>query len=338
MVLVVLVVLELGTRTIADQLPSSESDDSEELVLKAGRLEELGSNDVPVGAVFIGSSAIDAGVAPAAFDAASSRFEGSYNAGLIGTPLATQQRWTDEVVLAQVDPEVAVVAVSPLEVHQNREAEALAPIDAIFDASFREIEDGLLPSLERWAEDRSALVRYRGSLRDPQYVLDAVRNTVGGEPDFPRIVRPDGYWEENLDDRGAVLQYRDRQLNQVSPELITYLDESMAAPYRPERLEGLLDTLDRAGVPAVVVAPPIALDRLSGAGADAQAYLDAVGELAATVEGRGLPFLDFSTAYDDGAFADPLHLNGAGTERFSRDLATAVDEVCAALATDAGCS
>ena len=339
-VLAVLLVLEVGTRLIADHLPALESDDSQELVLKADRLEVLSANDVPVGAVFIGSSAIDAGVAPGTFDAASSRFDGSFNAGLIGTPLATQQRWTEEVVLAQVDPEVAVVAVSPLEVHQNRDAEELAPIDAIFDASFREVEDGPLPALERWANDHSALVQYRGSLRHPRYVVDAVRNTLTGSTDFPRIERPDGYWEENLDDQGAVLQYRPRQLDQVSPQLVTYLDQSMRSPYRPERLEGLLDELEDAEVPTIVIAPPIALDALAAAGVDVAAYQEAVAELAATVEDRGLVFLDFSAAYDSSLFADPLHLNAAGTEQLSRDLALAVDAACVEqdAAADGGCA
>jgi hypothetical protein len=327
--LVTALVLELGVRLIAAHLPTVESDDSQELVLKAERIEQLGASGVPVGAVVLGSSAMDAGVDPATFDASSARFDGSFNAALIGTPLATQERWAHDVVLEQIDPEVALVGVSPLEVHQNEEAESLAPVDAIFDASFREVEDGVLPSIERSASDLSYLVRYRGSLRHPRYVGDAVVDTVSRSREFPRIDRPDGYWEQNLDARGAVLQYRDRQLDRVSPELVEYLDTTFDAPYRPERLEALLDRLDDAEVPAVVVSPPIAVDALAAAGADAAVYQAAVDEIATTAEERGLVFLDFSTGYDSTLFADPLHLNAAGTERFSQDLAAAVDAACA---------
>ena len=97
---------------------------------------------------------------------------------------------------------------------------------------------------------------------------------------------------------------------------------------------GHLAASDDAGVPTVVVVPPMALDALAAAGADTQAYLAAVGELSETVRGRGLPFLDFTSAYDTSLFADPAHLNAAGTERFSRELATAVDSACAALDHD----
>lgn len=330
-------VLELGVRLIADHLPTVATDDSQELVLKAEGLERLAATGQPVGAVVFGSSAMDAGVAPATFDAASTRLDHSFNAALIGTPLATQVRWADEVVLEQVTPEVAVVGVSPLEVHQNQDAEDLAPVDAIFDASFREVEDGLLPSIERWADRRSHLVRYRGSLRHPRYVADAVVDTVSGSTDFPRIERPEGYWEQNLDPQGAVLQYRERQLGPVSPELVAYLDETFDAAYRPERLEALLDRLEEEEVPVVVVSPPIAVDALAAAGVDVAEYQAAVDEIAETVRGRGLPFVDLSAGYATDLFADPLHLNAAGTEVFSRDLAVAVDAACAADGEPTGC-
>jgi hypothetical protein len=335
---VTVLVLELGVRLISAHLPTVETDDSQELVIKAERIERLGAGGQPVGAVVFGSSAMDAGVAPATFDAASTRFDGSFNAALIGTPLATQERWAHDVVLEQLDPQVAIVGVSPLEVHQNQEAEDLAPVDAIFDASFREVEDGALPSLERWASDRSQLVRYRGSLRHPRYVGDAIVDTVTRSRDFPRIDRPEGYWEQNLDPQGAVLQYRDRQLGAVSPELVAYLDTTFDSPYRPERLEALLDRLEEAEVPVVLVSPPIADQALAAAGADVAAYQEAVAEIAATAEERGLPFIDLSTGYDSALFADPLHLNAAGTEQLSRDLAAAVDAACAAAGAATGCA
>jgi hypothetical protein len=48
------------------------------------------------------------------------------------------------------------------------------------------------------------------------------------------------------------------------------------------------------------------------------------------VEDRDLLFLDFTQGYPTELFADPLHLNAAGTDQLSRDLAVALDEACAA--------
>jgi hypothetical protein len=325
---VILFLLEVVVRLIDDQLPPVDTDDSKELVLKAEQIDAIAAEGGEVGALVFGSSTMDSGISPTAFDAASAAYEGSYNAALIGTPLSTQERWAHEVVLDALDPELVIFGVSPTEVHQDVSTERLAPLDSIFDASFREVESGLLPSLERYATDHSALVRYRGSLRHPRFVVDAVGRTVSGEKGYPRVEREDGYWEQNLEPDGAVLQYRDRTLGPVSQELVGYLDSALDSPYAPERFEQLLDLFEDDDLPVVVVAPPVALAELAAAGADVEAYVEAVAELERTVLDRDLVFIDLTVAYGPELFADPLHLNAAGTEQLSRDLAVAIDAEC----------
>lgn len=328
-VVVVLVVLEVGVRAISAHLPAPDTDDSQELVLKSDQIDALAAGDGgALDVVVLGSSAMDAGVEPAAFVAASATVDSAYNASLVGTPLATQARWAEDVVLAGLDPAAALVGVSPIEVLENDLADSIAPVEVIFENNFREIEPGPLPAFERRADEVSYLFRYRGALRRPSFVADAVGDTLTGADDLPRASRPEGYWEDNVDGDGAVLQYRDRSLGQVSDELVRYLGESVASTYDPTRLEALLDLLEDDGVAPVVVVPPLALTELASAGLDRDAYLDAVARLGDTVRSRGLPFLDFTTAYGRDLFADPIHLNAAGTARFSADLAAAVDGLC----------
>lgn len=323
---------ELGVRAISAHLPPPTTGDTQELVEKKQQMEEraaVRSTEI----VFLGNSTMDAGVEPEAFAATSIEFDSAYNAALLGLPLDTQARWFEEVVDPILQPDVAVLGMNPVDVLQSYYTDnELAVVNASFHARFREIEDGPAAALNRTAYSSSYLYRYRGALRAPTHIVDATRDTLTGAEAGGIWSRPPGFFDDNIGPNGAVLVYRDREMTgEVSSKLLRDLSRTLDSDMRAGRIDRLVEQVRASGSDPVVVVPPVALPTLADAGLDADRWREVAGQIASAAAELDVPVVDLSTEdYPPALFSDPIHLNRAGTQRFSFDLARAIDAHCAA--------
>lgn len=337
--LVVLLLAEGTVRLISGHLPPPTSGDTQELVIKKEQMEALAEQG-QVEVAFLGNSTMDAGLDATRFGQTSTAFDTAYNAALLGIPLDTQARWFGEVVLPILDPQVVVLGMNPVDVLQSYYTEGeLAVVNASFHSRFREIEQGPAAAINRVAYDDSYLIRYRGSLRAPFHVVEAAWNTATFQEPQGIWSRPDGFFDRNVAADGASLLYRGRTFDgEVSDKLVDDLQRTLDSDLREGRIDRLVDQVEEAGHDPVVVIPPVSLSILSQHGIEAARWREVAAQIASEAQRRDVPVVDFSTVdYPDSAFSDPMHLNAAGTERFTDELAAAIDQHCLAGAI-AACS
>lgn len=337
-VLVGLLLAEVGTRLIAGHLPAPGDDGRAEVLRKEDDLEALAADGGP-DVVFFGNSLIDAGVDPVRFTEASTRFAGpAYNAALLGAPIYLQTEWIEEVTGGPASPEVSVVGLGPLDVIDwanpvAQGAEPLTPaqqrlFESLVTDNIRVVEDDVLSQVERQASDASALVEHRGALRDPGVVLAATFQTAAGRPPGPEATRTDDLWDENLGPGGNVLQFQDRQGGQLEGFGDSFLERSLLTASRPERVEQVVELVEEGDSQVVLLVPPVDLPSLPPA--TAQAYVELAEEIVAEGQRLGVTVVDRSRAgYPADLYADGIHLNAAGTDRLSVELAAALDAACA---------
>ena len=133
-------------------------------------------------------------------------------------------------------------------------------------------------------------------------------------------------WSAALDDRGWNTRFQDGAL----PADATF-------PFLEELIGGLTDAdFDTAPVvavlrdlatvdKAVLVIPPVATEVLERSGVPGTFLTDRTAALVALADDLGVEAVDLSDAgYPSTLFHDPVHLNRAGAERFSQDLASAL--------------
>jgi hypothetical protein len=336
--LALVLVAEMAVRVVADQLPPPTAGDTEEIVRKHDQLDALTAAGRQPEVVFFGNSTIDAGVDPQAFTDASSSFDSAFNAALLGNTLDVPQRWVDGFVLDQTDPQVVVLGVTPLDVLEGDRSEADAAIRAAsFDVKFDEIEEGPAADLTRWANDTSYLVRYRSSLQEPATLAEAAWNQLTGQEPPGDLTRPDGFWEENVADDGAVLAYRQGQLQSPNAGVVDDLSRALPTDLRLDRVDDLIARAD--GTDSVLLIPPLALDALAGAGVPVERWHEIAGLIAQRGRELGMTTIDLSAdpaAFPTAMFFDPVHLNAAGAEHLSTQLAVALDALCAQGAITCG--
>jgi len=329
---VLLLVAELGVRAISAHLPPPTTGDTQELVEKKQQMEARAAAG-PTEIVFLGNSTMDAGIDADAFAASSIEFDSAYNAALLGLPLDTQSRWFGEVVEPTLQPGVAVLGMNPVDVLQSYYTDnELAVVNASFGSRFREIEDGPSAALNRTAYSTSYLYRYRGSLRAPSHIIDATRATLTGEAASGIWSRPSGFFDDNIAPDGSSLVYRNREMTgEVSPKLLRDLGRTLDSELREGRIDRLVEQVEEAGSDVVIVIPPVALPTLADAGLDTDRWRDVAGQISEAAAANDVPVVNLASAdYPPSLFSDPIHLNEAGAERFSFDLAQAIDAHCAA--------
>ena len=346
-----LLVAELFARVVSSHLPPLLTGDSYEMQLKSERLEELAAGpaaDQPE-VVFLGNSMTDAGVSPETFATTSGSYDRAYNAALVGAPVGSQARWAEDFVLDGLDPEVLVLGVSPLDLLDVNPLDLLdvtsgqgrsQAVQAAFDDSLDRLRPSAGQQLEERVGDASALVEHRSSLRNPGTLGRAVSDTLSGAPpregipevatveDGEVVPRDLTFWQGNLRPTGGIQQYHDRSLAETrNPELEGRMALAAArADYRFGRLRTLLDAVTAPGREVVVAVPPIATETLASQPAAAGRLADGVAEMTTIAAEYDVEVLDLSAdGYPLDAFADVAHLNRLGSERFSRELAVALD-------------
>lgn len=345
-VVFVLLTAEVGVRLIENQLPPATFGDGEELAIKRDHLRALAASGSAPDVLFVGASAVDAGVDPLRFDALSGSFTSSYNAAGVAMPVEMVLPWIEQIVLDVVEPELVVVGILPFQLGdvgtQVGGSQNVAGYRAAYEESLKKLQPGALRSLDDSLSDASALVRYRHQLRDPAEVVRYIRATItGAEPAWALAkdpaLRTRAEWESLVTDRGTNLLYA------AVPDA-AFPDEAMAARYtawiesgaRAEPLRAMLRGLLSNGVEVVLFAPPLDRETLTESGLDFTLLDEAVDLMAQEAAALDVPFVDlFRSDYEPLDFHDKVHLNARGAERMSNDLATALDGICSTGAIDA---
>lgn len=339
----VLLVAELLVRILAAKLPPTVAADDLEVRLKYERVRELAADD-PAGTevVVFGNSMMDAALSPEAFTAASRQYDTAYNAALLGAPLGSQARWAAEFVLDELDPRTVVLGVNPFDLlGVDVFGGQPANVADTFDGTFASIEPTVWDRLAEGAGRVSALVRHRAALRDPGTVWEAVTATVAGRraranqgveaearlPDGRIVPRDEAFWRLQLRPTGGTSEFSAGRLDPTVADRIRGRMELAAdAEYDVAGLRDLLDAAMAEGAEVVVVVPPLAYPVLATAGADTGRLREGVEVIAEQATAAGVPVVDFTEEqFPTSAFTDVAHLNAAGTERFSAQLAATLD-------------
>ena len=330
-IVVVLLLLELYARAIENQFETLRAGDSSEMILKAERLQTM--NGQHIGAVFFGNSMMDTAVSPAFFTKNSKAYPTAYNAAVVGAPLQTRLRWGKEVVLRDLDPDVIVVGVHPVDLLHtdflklNQDPQQA---DVIFSKVLRETDTSALGSLDRSLNANLAVVRNRGVLRKPRTVWDATLRQLRGQPKPKEFdVRTEEEWQQMLKNDGEIslfhgVAFKEESIKNTGPKLKENLQTKN---FSTAELTSLLDALEDTGIRVVVVVPPVPLDAWAKAGVDLDALHRGNELIQREATARGMRVVDFTDrGYKNAWFGDVLHANEKGSVQFSKELAEELDK------------
>ncbi len=331
-VVAVLLVAEAGVRLIADHLPPHQGPE-QEIVVKADQISALAHAHRDPQVLFVGPSTMDAGVDPATFDDASDVYSSSYNASLKGMTVSLAQRWLAKTVLRRVDPKLVVLNIQPTLIVEPK---GTAKVDAqqattSYNFYLRRIESSPLTSIDKKLSSISDLVKYRSDLQNPSTFFDAVKGTVTGAK-LPEVNPEDtlAFARRSTSPLGRNLQYGqvpDRVVPDTS--MARVLQRVLTNQVQLGDTERLLTYLQDHHQTVVVVVMPIDMTTLVPLGLDPHRFTHAVDALKQLDDRKGVPTLDYSAlALDPLDFHDKVHLDDAGADAFSKQLAGDLDRLC----------
>lgn len=315
----VLLVGELATRAIADDLPAVLEWHSAEAEHKVEQMEDLGDADV----VFLGSSLTNAGFVPETLVnglAATGRSVVAYNAGLSACIPMLTELWAEEVVLPRLHPEVVVLGLSSFDFTDHPSADVFVSSFASSPAGERAVgDDGVLDRLDHWLDDRSELWRHKVALRNPDSIFDAIRGR--GPLADPQVAAMDAFgrtgylqtqrFEDRIDDGGVGVPIETWSLGRRNPAA----------------LERVVTGLRDQGITVVLVDMPVTDEYVlahPGGAADYEVYLR---YLRAFAERVGAPLIEMSGVRDHALFADEIHLNIDGATQLTNALVARITEL-----------
>jgi hypothetical protein len=307
LVTVLLILLaELGVRALDPPPPLEWS--SEEAQVKVEELAAVGRSGGG-GTVFVGSSVADVALDPARFSAATGGAP-AYNAALLGADLRSMELWVEHVVVPEAAPSRVVLALNCRELNGAEAAQddffrefASAPAMARLRA-----EERALDRFDRWVGEWSELVRYRSVVRTPRSLFDDDRrsgvNLELVEGGYNAAYRDRSYPEP--DDLHEVLFPGDIARFEVGDDLVGALDRTLAH-------------LQERGIDAVVVHMPVTEDWLSYL-PDRGTFDECDRVMSTSAAAAGATFVE-GRVLDRALFADPIHVNGAGSDQVTDYLA-----------------
>jgi hypothetical protein len=270
----------------------------------------------PIDVLFIGNSTTQAGVDPAAFDAARSALGSggaSFNASVEGLPPSVNKEFL-KMYLRYTNPRTVIIGLTPQDLNSNspwaKDMDDRAGHSINLQAGAR---DSLVGEMLAFLLDQSALFRYR-------YLLHQLLLRGGNAP-----AHPDVYF----DTRG--FDAIDRSLTDFTPsERLRAQNRAGVLNYNPQgeqadAVKEMIASIRGHGAEPVLVNMPISDHYYANfdAPGDYQEYLDALQRLAAE---QNVPFWDMENLsadvqFGDSEFGDLNHLNKVGAERLSALLA-----------------
>lgn len=307
----VVVGAELAARALSPYLPEPLVWPDETTQAKVAQMDDRRCADV----VVVGSStARDALVPSVLEDELGVR---AYNASLDAATPELLGRWFDDEVAPRLDPTTVVVALTSADLNDNSAAGRSA-VES-YDASVMGRDD-VVGRIGRFFTEHSALVRHRSQLRRPEELWKALGRARRGErtPDLDGagLIGADG---EGRSRRNLTYDGSSVAASFAAEQL---LDDYAVGGPQLESLRALVGRLRADGTAVVIVLLPVTDDFV-----DLHPHDDDVARFVEAVHDLGVPVVDRHAAgYDDALFADTHHLNAAGSDRLSREVAAALDD------------
>lgn len=322
---------ELFTRVISSHLLPPQSPGVGEVALKYEQVKSMAASG-GIDLELVGDSMLDAAADPAAVAEASGRFARPYNASLRGARLPAQQVWVFQRLLPMARPKLVVQGVSPTLVSNLGASPAdVTAFDTMLTDNLKALDPDVWAQADRTLAESLYLVRYRASLRSPRLVATATWDKLAGNPSLQPADLGSEYWRKITSPSGQSIEYSlgTAKLEGLDP-LFAAVRSLLDGGYQFGPLDTMLDGYRAAGLPVVVVIPPVAADLLQRGGVEAGRWRQAAARIADHVRSRGSVVVDFSDrSYPTEWFYDPFHLNGTGSRQFSTDLGAALRDVCA---------
>ncbi|HMC38316.1 MAG TPA: hypothetical protein VKI19_01560 [Acidimicrobiales bacterium] len=278
---------------------------------KYGRMAQLGPSRTRV--VLLGDSVLDSAADPEVMAAEGQ--PGVYNAALAGEPLPVLAEWAIRVVEPRFHPATVVLGFDINVV--NGDLRSQLPLLAEFHHSrpvaVAEGRGGLFDHVDGWLERHVALYRDRSVLRQP-FDPPATQGSLIYDPPLSPAGWNQEFREKQLPSSPAGLQ-------QAAAELRAGLfARPRPSPAEAALIASLVGDLRRRGVRVVFVALPESpvLPIVVPGGA---AVIDAErATMLGAARGAGAQVL-VAGRWPAADFADGVHLDAAGSERFSQWLA-----------------
>jgi hypothetical protein len=320
-VLVMLVILgavEAGARLAEPRVFSAPQWGSRPSDTKVAQIQELAAGrgaDI----VFLGSSAVEVGVDPAVFLAGAEDDLSAYNASITGASPRVLEAWASELVFPLLEPSIVVIGLTSRDMNDeglDQERVYHQYLDSPGRLHYLG-EPSLLDDIEWEALNASALLRVRSAMRSPSEFVASLSYPGNGAPrvtELGRVSTPSDWTYSVSDEFREDLTMRSLQNYHVGGVELDALTAIVQQAH------------DRGAVVYLVEMPVVAEDYypLHPNGATDVAEFEAV--LADYVASQPVVWLDSAPgAWDRSFFGDPLHMNSAGTERFSRWLAEVIE-------------
>lgn len=306
-----LLAAELAVRAVEGSLPPPTTWASSEYALKDSRIDQLRDHG-GVGTVLVGSSVIDVSIDPAALPESAVGPRGAYNAGLIGATPWIVDAWTRLLVVPRLRPDVVVIGVSSRDLNVNGAGNAQTEDRFRTSAGGRHLlgTEGTTDKVDWWLNEHSALLRYRQVLRRP---LEAL---FGYDPPDRNVVTVTkaGLETQMLDQR---YQNTERVLSFFRREPLLNFDVN---GLERDSFASLIQHLQGQGIRVVVLDTPVTQDYIDAhprGQADYDTYIRAIDTIVHTTGAK----LVRPGIWPPELFADPLHLNRAGADRLTGELA-----------------
>ncbi|MBT8194166.1 MAG: hypothetical protein HKO63_01235 [Acidimicrobiia bacterium] len=313
--LLVIVAAEGGARVIESRInPQPHTWGHRDTDVKVSQMQALhhaGGTDV----VFLGSSAMNVAVDPATFIATSDQVSSAYNAALSSGSPILMERWAKEVVFPLLNPKVVVIGLTSLAFNDNGHTQEDA-YDRYLESPGRATylgEASLADRIESGAHSWSALLRVRAELRQPYTLIDKL--VEGDQSD--QVLSDLGHDTRRMFTEYAVpARFESDQRNLVLTDYVLGGRQTAA-------LRRLIDLATERDMEVYLVAMPVVeadyIPLHPNGTLDHDQYLAAFDGLAEddlvlTLNAREL-------LGDVEMFADPIHVNGQGADRFAQWLA-----------------
>lgn len=276
---------------------------------KVARLRALGSRRVST--VLFGDSVLDSAADPQLM--AADGYPGAFNASLAGEVLPTISDWSARVVVPAYRPARVVLGFDVNVVERDPAAETalVHEFQHSRPVAVAEGRGDVVDRLDVWLHDHVALYRERSVLRQP-FSEGSAGGAVYDPPLSPRGWN-EGFAAGRLDGSAAGVAAAARALR------ADLFPDFRVSPLRVAALGRLVDRLRAEGAAVVFVIPP-ASPALPAAVSGTAALRTAEAAVAGAAAAHGARVLQagmWPAAY----FADGVHLDRAGTVRFSAWLA-----------------
>ncbi len=294
-----------------------------ELQKKYDQIVARAASRQPTDVVLVGDSMMDAGGDPGGVGGAGTGVAGGvYNASVAGETLPTIADWTTRVVVPRLHPKVVVVGFSSNELNPR----LLLPASGV--AAYRHSRavrsaEGIGSPVDRadaFLRHWSLLYRYRTVLRNPfahvgpqdplqAGIFDPALTAAGQDLAFvsQRYLQTGGTDRARLVINGVIAALRGFR---VSPDNLAIL-------------KGMLTSLRSQGIQVLLVAMPVTADLVSFHPAGTTDYQAALASFVSVAQASDAG-IAVPGVWPTSEFADPVHLNGAGTVHFSKYLAPLV--------------